>query len=229
MLPLRSKSNADDAAAVYLVSIVGSAGGFQALKRFLAATSPSIGAAIVAMLHTGPSSDLAHSLSGASKLPLERAARGTLLRPGRAYVPPGASHLVINPDACISVSNTPGRGIFRPSGDWLFESAAASFGDRHVCIVLSGMLYDGARQLDKVRRSGGTVLVQHPRTALYPEMPNAAIATGCVHGVMDVESMPELLEHLFASRNERADRQGWEDPFSPPPELDAPGLAACVA
>ena len=33
--------------------------------------------------------------------------------------------------------------MFRPSADWFFESAADSFGDRHIVIILSGMLSEG--------------------------------------------------------------------------------------
>ena len=80
--------------------------------------------------------------------------------------------------------------FFRPSGDWLFESASASFGARTVAIVLSGAQDDGARGAVAVRNAGGIVIVQDPATCDYPEMPSAAITTGAVRHVLAPKRSP---------------------------------------
>jgi two-component system, chemotaxis family, protein-glutamate methylesterase/glutaminase len=115
-------------------------------------------AALVLMLHTGPGSFLAETLGMRAQLPIREANSGTLLLPGTAYVAPSGAHIVVNPDARLSTCVAGRIRLFRPSADWLFESAAASFGDRHIAVVLSGLLTDGAQQIRAVKRAGGMVL-----------------------------------------------------------------------
>jgi chemotaxis response regulator CheB len=50
--------------------------------------------------------------------------------------------------------------------------------ERHIAIVLGGMLDDGASKLRAVRAAGGTVLVQEPASCAFDDMPRAAIARG---------------------------------------------------
>jgi chemotaxis response regulator CheB len=206
--------DAGSCAATYLISIAGSAGAFDPLVRLLSSLPSSLPAAVVALIHAGPSSCLAEALS--LRLPpwlrVVRAFTQTTLTAGHVYVSHGGSHLVINPDARLSLAAR-SRSKYRPSADWLFESAAASFMDRHVSVVLSGLLSDGARRLGNVRRSGGTVLAQHPCDALYPDMPRAAIATGFVNAVADPRAMAEMIVQLLRDRNPGVDRSKWENPF----------------
>ena len=157
---------------------------------------------------TGPD-----ALRPLSKMPVTWAATGTLVEPGRVYVALPATHLVVNPDARLTVSNAPRIRFFRPSADWLFDSAAASFGDRHTAVVLSGMLSDGASKLRRVRSHGGKVLVQDPGTCPYPAMPTAAIATGHVDAVLPIDAMRPALLRIFSQREQQQDAAAWEDPF----------------
>ena len=165
------------------------------------------------MLHTGPGSVLAQTLRDRSRLPVWSAECGQLLRAGNVYVAPQGTHVIVNPDARLTISAAPRLRLFRPSADWLFESAAASFGDRHVAVVLSGMLSDGATRLRTVKRLGGAVVVQSPDDAIRPDMPAAAIATGVADLVLPVADMPEALWHLLSTRDSERDAAMWESPF----------------
>jgi two-component system chemotaxis response regulator CheB len=66
--------------------------------------------------------------------------------------------------------------VHQPAIAPLFMSAAETFGERVVGIVLSGTGRDGAAGLAAVKRSGGVALVQEPGEAPSPGMPQAAIA-----------------------------------------------------
>src|SRR5262249_47575299 len=140
--------------------------------------------AVVVAFHTGPGSVLVDVLAPRCHLPIEWAVSGASLQTGRVYVAPVGTHLVVNPDARLTVSDAAPIRRVRPSADWLFESAAASFKDRHVAIVLGGVLSDGSFALQRVKRGGGLTLVQDPSTCLFPDMPRAAIATGQVDAVL---------------------------------------------
>lgn len=173
-------------------------------------------AAVVVTLHGDTVSVLAEVLQPFTPLPVSWARAGDLLHAGHIYVAPPGAHLVINPDARFAVSKSPRVGFYRPSADWLFESASASFCDRHVAVVLSGMMSDGARSLRKVHRSGGTVLVQDPREAPFADMPLAAIATNAVDAVLPVAGIADEIRRCLAAHDAAADAVAWEFPFAAP-------------
>jgi two-component system chemotaxis response regulator CheB len=200
-------------AATYLISVAGSAGGFHSLRQLLNTLPRDCPAAVSVVLHIGPGSVLVDALETRSNLPVRWARSGDLLQAGVAYVAPSGAHLVINPDARITVAAAPRLHFFRPSADWLFESGASSFQDRQIAIVLSGRMDDGAAKLRAVRRVGGTVFVQDPATCRYPEMPSAAIATGHVDAVLSIAQMPAAIARVFSRRDSLADSVRWEYPF----------------
>jgi len=183
------------------------------VRQLLARVPKDLPAAIVAVLHTGPGSILADVLRSTSRLAVRWAQSGDLVTAGVAYVGQPGFHLIVNPDGRLTMSDAPRIRLFRPSADWLFESAAASFRDRHIAIVVSGRLTDGCVKLETVRAHGGTVLAQEPDTCIHAEMPKAAIATGHVNLVLTPEEMPAAIDRLLALRDRQADEMAWNDPF----------------
>jgi two-component system, chemotaxis family, protein-glutamate methylesterase/glutaminase len=179
----------DTKPATTLITIVGSAGAFQTLWQLFATLPRELKGAIAVTLHTGPGSTLADTLALRSHIPVQFARTDDVLCEGHAYVASPATHLVVNPDGRLTVSTADPVRRFRPSADWLFESAASSFGTRHLAIVLSGALSDGAHRLRAVKRTGGTVWAQLPGDAAFADMPRAAIATGCVDRVIATKAM----------------------------------------
>ena len=57
----------------------------------------------------------------------------------------------------------------------MFDSAAETYGPRAIGVVLTGANEDGARGLAQIVKRGGRALVQDPKTAEIPTMPEAAI------------------------------------------------------
>jgi two-component system chemotaxis response regulator CheB len=201
-------------AATYLVSIGGSAGAFESLATLLGILPREFPAAIAVAIHVGPGSAFVSALRRFSTLHVDWARPGELLQPGRVHVAPPNSHLIINPDARTTISDAPRVRHFRPSADWLFESASASFGERHTAIVLSGMMSDGAMRLHAVKGHGGRIVVQDPLSCRYGDMPRAAIATGHVDRVLTLLEMRDDLVDLMHARDTQLDAARWENPFA---------------
>ncbi|HWE61870.1 MAG TPA: CheR family methyltransferase, partial [Chloroflexota bacterium] len=80
--------------------------------------------------------------------------------------------------------------------DLLFRTAAQVFGEGLIAVVLSGLGSDGASGARHVKEAGGTVVIQDPRTASYPSMPQA-LAPTTVDVIADVDSMGPLLRDLL--------------------------------
>jgi len=145
---------------------------------------------------------MAEILSRRTALPVKEAAEGDELRPGQAYLAPPNRHLLVNPDRTLSLTQTELVHFVRPSADLLFESAAASFKERAIAVVLSGSGHDGAMGVKAIKKMGGTVIVQDARNAEFPGMPEAALATGLADFVLSLDEIAPALQKLCSPTHE---------------------------
>jgi two-component system, chemotaxis family, protein-glutamate methylesterase/glutaminase len=178
----------------WLVAIGGSWGGITALRSILTRLPPLPEVAVAVVLHRQPvRSQLAHVLGRGTAWQVVEVEDKSPLRAGTVHVAPPDYHLLVEP-AWLSLSTEERVRFSRPSIDVMFESAAAAFGDHTVAVVLTGASDDGSDGVRAVRRYGGTVIVQDPRTAEQPVMPEAAIATGTADVVVPLDDLPTELE-----------------------------------
>ena len=185
-------------AAFDIVALAASAGGLKALTDVLAALPSDFPAALVIVQHLDPRhrSLMAEILGKRTALPVSEAREGDRLSPGHAYVAPPNRHLLVNPDRTLSLTQTELVHFVRPSADLLFESAAASYRDRAIAVVLSGSGKDGAMGVKAIKKMGGTVIVQDARTSEFHGMPEAAQQTGMADFVLPLHEIPGALQTL---------------------------------
>jgi two-component system chemotaxis response regulator CheB len=210
--------------ALAVVAVALSAGGLAPLRTVVRGLPVTIPAAVVIAQHVRDRTSLPEILSADTRLPVVLAATMMPLRPGHIYVCPAQHHLIVNPDATLSLSQRRRVHFFRPSGDWLFETAAASFRDRAFAIVLSGLQNDGARGIRSIRRAGGMVIAQNPDTCEHLDMPAAAIATGAVDVVLNPDRIPGFVCDRLRQIDFQRIRVEWNAPFTI--ALDTTGFAA---
>lgn len=97
------------------------------------------------------------------------------LSDGAIYLGPPDYHILVDREhVCLTMD--PPVHHARPSIDELFFSAAESFGPGAMVMVLSGANSDGAAGAKAVDQKGGRVLVQDPKSAVHPKMPNATFS-----------------------------------------------------
>jgi two-component system chemotaxis response regulator CheB len=159
-----------------LVVVGGSAGGVDALKRFVRALPADLPATVCVTLHlgSGTPSLLASILARGSAIEVQPAVDGTPLEPGVVHVAQADSHLAVVGDRLV-MGLGPRENGNRPSIDVLLRSAAVAQGPRVVGVVLTGMLDDGTAGLAAVARYGGVPMVQDPADAEFPSMPRNAL------------------------------------------------------
>ena len=187
-----------------IVALAASAGGLQALSCVLAGLPASFPAATVVVQHLDPRhrSLIADILGRRTALKVREATEGDVLIPGVVFTAPPNRHLLVNPDATVSLSQSELVHFVRPSADLLFESVAASFRDRVIAVVLSGMGVDGAMGLRAVRKMGGTIIVQDEATSQFFGMPGAAIGTGTANFILPLDEIAAALSTLVTSRSD---------------------------
>jgi two-component system chemotaxis response regulator CheB len=170
-----------------IVVIGASAGGVEALKAVVADFPADLPAAVFVVLHLAPESQsaLPRILSRAGPLPAHHPDHGEHPVPATVVIAPPDWHLEISADDRVCVTHGPRENGYRPAIDRLFGTAAARFGPRVVGVILSGALDDGSAGLAAVAEAGGAAVVQDPGEALYPAMPQNALAV-----VPDAEVLP---------------------------------------
>lgn len=192
-------------AAFDVVAIASSAGGLSALSQVLSGLPKDFPAAIAVVQHLDPrhNSLLAHILSRRTVLRVKQAEEGDRLQAGSVYIAPPNRHLLINSDGTLSLTESKRVHFVRPSADLMFESAAASFKDRAIAVVLTGTGRDGAMGLQAIQKLGGTIIAQDEATSEFFGMPGAAIDTGSVDFVLPLGEISSALVRLVTMGADR--------------------------
>lgn len=180
-----------------IIVLGASAGGVQALCEVISNLPPNLPAAVFVVLHVAPHgrSAMPSILARAGCLPASHPQDGEPIVPGRIYIAPPDRHLVIE-DSTVCLSRDATENGHRPAIDVLFRSAAREHGRRVIAVVLTGNLDDGTAGLGLVKRLGGVAVVQDPREADYPSMPQSAIANVPVDYVAPLADIGSLLTDL---------------------------------
>ena len=85
----------------------------------------------------------------------------------------------------------------------LFETAAESYRDRCVGVVLTGANDDGADGLRRIKELGGVAIVQDPGSAERREMPAAALAATDADVVLPLGEIGLFLRGLLLEARTR--------------------------
>ena len=178
--------------------VVGtSSGGLDALRTLAGNLTADFPAPICAVIHTATDSPgLIHEIIGrVTSLTVVAPRHAAKLEPGTMYFAPPDNHLVVEPTR-VRPTKGPKENRFRPAIDPLFRTAAQAFGPAAIGVILTGNLDDGTAGLGAIKQLGGTTIVQDPRDALYPAMPQSALGHVDVDYCLPLDKIPPLLVDL---------------------------------
>ena len=172
-----------------VVCVGGSAGGLDAYTRLLRHLPADIGVAIVIVNHVRNVATLLHEI-----LPRFTAMQVELITE-RLHIQP--NHVFIIPeqrDLHVLAGEFRLKPISKPRG-WpdvitvFLRSLTKHWDGKLIAVIVSGYDGDGAAALCGIKEVGGITIAQKLDTAAQPDMPESAIASGCIDFVLSPEDI----------------------------------------
>jgi two-component system chemotaxis response regulator CheB len=180
----------------YAVVAIGTSwGGLAAMTKLLGELPLEFSIPIVIVQHRSKDSErlLARLLQDATDLSVCEIEDKDALSPGTVHLAPANYHVMVEEGHFSLTIEEPVR-FSRPSIDVMFTSAADTYGARAIGVVLTGANEDGSRGLKDIVKRGGRALVQDPKSAEIPVMPEAALKAVPTAEVLRLEAIaPRLI------------------------------------
>jgi two-component system chemotaxis response regulator CheB len=180
-----------------IVAIGTSAGGFEALLFLAKGFHKNFPASILVTIHLPIQfrSTLDEMLTRAGPLPATFATEGEIRKKGRIYIAPPGRHLLVSGER-LFLGVGPRENGARPAIDPMLRSVAVCRGYQAIGIVLTGTMGNGASGLCAINQTGGMTVVQDPKDAAFPEMPETALKRMEPDHIARLKDMPRLLDSL---------------------------------
>lgn len=178
---------------IEIIAIGASTGGPKVLQTMLSIFKgndlPPI--LIVQHISKGFAKGFAEWLIQTTKYQVKIAENGEIAKKGIAYIAPDDIHLGINSRGVFKYNLGNEIHSVRPAVSYLFNSAAESYGDKAIGIILTGMGSDGAEELKKMRDKKAVTFAQNEESSVVFGMPNEAIKLSAA----DYINTPEWIAH----------------------------------
>src|SRR5664279_2835099 len=179
-----------------VVCVGGSAGGLDAYIRLLKHLPADMGVAIVIVNHLRTVATMLHEiLPRFTKMPVELITERLDVKPNHVFIIPEQRDLhVLNEEFRL-------KPISKPRG-WpdvitvFLRSLTQHWDGKLIAVIVSGYDGDGAAALCGIKEAGGITIAQKPETAGQPDMPESAMASGCIDFVLSPEDLSKEIVRI---------------------------------
>ena len=186
----------------HIIAIGASAGGMEEINSFFDHT-PLDGVSYVIVQHLSSDfkSRMVELLAGHSKLIVEQAEDGMIVKSNQVYLIPSNKYMTIRKGSLYLTEKGTTQGPHLTINTF-FDSLAMDYGNKAIGIVLSGLGSDGTEGVKAIKKAGGMVIARDPETSEFNSMPSHAIATGLVDFVLEPALMPGAIEDYVKHEGE---------------------------
>ncbi|SQF99636.1 chemotaxis protein CheB [Paucimonas lemoignei] len=181
--------------AYKLVAIGTSTGGPVALQRVLTQLPANFPAPIVLIQHMPAAftKAFAERLDKLCQISVKEAEDGDILRPGLALLAPGGKQMMVDGRGAVKILPGDERLNYKPCVDITFGSAAKSYGDKVLAVVLTGMGADGREGARLLKQGGSHVWAQDEASCVIYGMPMAIVKADLADAIY---SLDDIGRHL---------------------------------
>lgn len=193
--PAAHHSPAPKRKAYKLVAIGTSTGGPVALQRVLTQLPANFPAPIVLIQHMPAAftKAFAERLDKLCQISVKEAEDGDILRPGLALLAPGGKQMMVDGRGAVKILPGDERLNYKPCVDITFGSAAKSYGDKVLAVVLTGMGADGREGARMLKQGGSHIWAQDEASCVIYGMPMAIVKADLADAVY---SLDDIGRHL---------------------------------
>jgi chemotaxis response regulator CheB len=179
-----------------IVCVGGSAGGLDSYIRLLKNLPADMGIAIVIVNHLRTVATMLHEiLPSYTEMPVELITEKLDIEPNHVFIIPEKRDLhVLNGEFLL-------KPISKPWG-WpdvitvFMRSLVEHWNGKLIAVIVSGYDGDGAAALCGIKDVGGITIAQKPDTAGQPDMPESAIASGCIDFILSPENIAQEIVRI---------------------------------
>ncbi|MDX9743437.1 MAG: chemotaxis protein CheB, partial [Arcobacteraceae bacterium] len=146
---------------IYIVGLGASAGGFEALQKFLERIEENGNILYVIVQHLDPNQPtlLGNLLGKYTKLPISMIEDGIIPLPNNIYFCPPNKDLTLKNNRFI-LTEPQEKAYPKPSINKFFESLAIEKKEKAIGVILSGTGSDGAKGIEFIHKFGGIALAE---------------------------------------------------------------------
>src|SRR6476659_9685627 len=183
-----------------VVCVGGSAGGLDAYTRLLRHLPADMGVAIVIVNHLRTVATHLHEiLPRYTNMPVKLITERLVIQPNHVFIIPAQRDLhVLDGEFRLEPISKP-RGW--PDVITVFlRSLTEHWAGQLIAVIVSGYDGDGAAALCGIKEVGGITIAQKLTTSEQPDMPESAIASGCIDFILSPEDIArEIIRIAHAS------------------------------
>lgn len=143
-------------------------------------------------------------LNGLTQLQVQEGRAGQTLEKGQVWIAPGGFHMTVLRQGSrhvLGLNRDPRENSCRPAADVLFRSAAHTFKESVLAVVLTGMGSDGTLGSAAIRSAGGAVIVQDEASSVVWGMPGSVVAAKLADRICPLNDVvPEILRRVSFRR-----------------------------
>ncbi len=184
-----------------IVCVGGSAGGLDAYIRLLQNLPCDMGVAIVIVNHITMMPTMLHEvLPRFTTMPVELITENLLIEPNHVFIIPANRDLHVDDEVFHLKPISKPRGW--PDVITVFLKSLTEYWDgKLIAVIVSGYDGDGAAALCGIKDAGGITIAQKLSTAKQPDMPESAIASGCIDFVLSPEDIAKEIIRITQAQS----------------------------
>ncbi len=184
-----------------IVCLGGAEGDIESYTSLVQSLASDMGVAVVIVNYLKDmAKGLLEALPGCTSMPIEMITESLLVEPNHIFIIPEKLDLhVIDGEFRLKAASKPAGW---PDVITVFlNSLARNWDGKLIAVILSGFDGDGSNALCGIKAVGGITIAQKAETASRPDMPNSAIASGCIDFILAPDDIAKQI--LKIAREEK--------------------------
>jgi two-component system, chemotaxis family, protein-glutamate methylesterase/glutaminase len=186
-----------------LIAIGASTGGPVVLQSILSNLPKDFPVPVLIVQHIalGFLAGLRDWLGRGSSMPVQIAEDNQTLLPGHVYLAPDGFQMGVDRYRKVVLRKDVHDYTLCPSVSYMFKTVAEFFGEKAICVLLTGMGRDGADEMKVIKGKGAVTIAQDKESSVVHGMPGEAIKLGGATYILSPEKIAsKLVEMVMGSK-----------------------------